>query len=251
MAGMSNRREAGNPETQSSGEASTAGGDQIAAYLKELHRRLTSGMVRTSSEHAAQIVAEAENHLREAAAMCVAAGMRQHVAQLAAIEAFGGARTVARAHRPRAAAVLTKLAAAACPLLAAYLLVAAAIGLAVVYREAGILGGGMQGVPLGQAAVAAPGPASGFPAGQGALLIVACAFAGLVVFAGYLIACQRRRSRRGVARTVPLPGGYELGVGAIVAAVVIALACGAWSAVLLARWTVNRLTHRPSAVVRA
>jgi hypothetical protein len=264
---------------RSNDEAGMPGGDEIAVYLNELHRRLTSGVVRTSAQQTALIVEEAENHLREAAANCVAAGLREHAAQVAAVEAFGPAPTVARAHRPRAAAVLSTLGASACPLLAIYLLLAAAAGGVFVFRESEA-GPAFQPIPVGQPQVKIPAP--GFPAGNAALLLAACAFAGLVGLAGYLIARQRRSPGR-VARTVPLPGFFFpiagvgmllltvaerkaaalaplhnvpgehelIAMGAPAAAVLTALACGAWSLMLLGSWTVSRFTHRPSATVHA
>lgn len=288
---MSSGREAENPKMRSGAEENMANGDQITAYLDELRRRLAGGAVRNSREQVAQIVAEAENHLREAAAASVVTGMSGQAAQGAAIAAFGQAQTVARAHRPRAAAVLAKLATAACPLLAAYLLVAAAIGDLVVYWETRTTSpaadGFLLGGPRGNASIVVSGPASAFPVRQVAPSIVVCAIAGLVVFVGYLIARRRGRPRGGTARAVrlpgfffpaaavgmvllgavehkavlprltriiwieQLPGSHELGIGAVLAAVVTALACGAWSAILLTRWTINRLTHRPSATVSA
>jgi hypothetical protein len=276
---MRKRREAGNPDMQGNDEAGTAGGDEIAVYLDELRRRLTSGIVRISAEHAAQIVDEGENHLREAAAMWVTAGMREDAAQVAAVEAFGPTRTVARAHRPRAAAVVATLGASACPLLAVYLLLASAAGGVFVVRQADA-NPLYQPALVGQPQVKLPAP--GYPVGQAGLLLAACALAGLVALAGYLNARQRRSPGR-VSRAVPLPGfffpvagvsmllltvaerkaaalaplynlpgGHELlAMGAPAAAILTALACGVWSVMLLGSWTVSCLTRRSSAIVRA
>jgi hypothetical protein len=256
---------------QSNDEAGRVGGDEIAAYLGELHRRLTSGLVRTSAGHADQIVEEAENHLREGAAMCAAAGMREHAAQVAAVEAFGPARAVARAHRPRTAAVLAKLAESACPLLGLYALFASALAGAFILRGNENVVPAGPSIPLGHAGAPASAP-GGFPFGQAALLLTACAVAGLAVLAGYMITRQRRHSRAGAALGVPLPGfffpaagvgmallavaerkaaawaplyalpgGHEfIAMGAPGAAILTALACGGWSLVLLARWALNR-----------
>jgi HAAS len=84
-------------------------GDLIAGYLAELGAGL-----RTPPERTAEILAEAEDHLRESAAAGVAIGMREREAQEAAISAFGSVRAVLRAHnlRPRPVAadlVLTGL----------------------------------------------------------------------------------------------------------------------------------------------
>ena len=85
-------------------------GDLIAGYLAELRASLR----RLPHERTAEILAEAEDHLRESAAAGVAIGMTQREAQEAAISAFGSVRAVVRAHsrRPRQAAadlVLTGL----------------------------------------------------------------------------------------------------------------------------------------------
>jgi len=85
-------------------------GDLIAGYLAELRASLR----RLPQERTAEILAEAEDHLRESAAAAVAIGMTQREAQEAAISAFGSVRAVGRAHslRPRQVAadlVLTGL----------------------------------------------------------------------------------------------------------------------------------------------
>ena len=84
-------------------------GDLIAGYLAELRASL-----RTPPERTAEILAEAEDHLRESVAAGVAIGMTEREAQEAAISAFGPVRAVVRAHnlRPRQVAadlVLTGL----------------------------------------------------------------------------------------------------------------------------------------------
>jgi hypothetical protein len=71
-------------------------GDPIAAYLAELRAGLRTSPARTS-----EIVAEAEDHLRESAAAVRQAGhLSETAAQQAAIEAFGPVRRIVRAHRP-------------------------------------------------------------------------------------------------------------------------------------------------------
>jgi hypothetical protein len=113
-----------------------AGGDPIAAYVTDLSRRLTSGIARTFPDRAAQICAEAEDHLRTAAADLVAAGTAEQEAQLTAIAAFGEARTVARAHRPAAASVIAATALAAVSLAGAYALLAVIASGALLLRWA-------------------------------------------------------------------------------------------------------------------
>lgn len=68
-------------------------GDLIAGYLAELGAAL-----RTPPDQTAEILAEAEDHLRESAAAGVALGMSEQEAQQAAITAFGPVRAVVRAH---------------------------------------------------------------------------------------------------------------------------------------------------------
>jgi hypothetical protein len=72
--------------------------DLIGDYLTELGDRLE-----LAADEAGRVVAEAEDHLREAAAFGVAAGMTEHEAQLAAISAFGSVTAVVRAHASRPA----------------------------------------------------------------------------------------------------------------------------------------------------
>jgi HAAS len=74
-------------------------GDLIAGYLAELK----AGLRRLPQERTAEILAEAEDHLRESVAAGVAIGMTEREAQEAAISAFGSVRAVVRAHnlRPR------------------------------------------------------------------------------------------------------------------------------------------------------
>ena len=71
--------------------------DLIAGYLAELYAGL-----RVPADEADLILAEAEDHLRETAAVGLAAGMTGLEAQRAAISSFGPVRAVLRAHRRRA-----------------------------------------------------------------------------------------------------------------------------------------------------
>jgi hypothetical protein len=105
-----------------------ADSDPIAAYLDELRKRLSGGLVCHAPERTAQILAEAEDHLRSAAAARGVDGLPEEDAQQAAIAAFGQVRTVARSHRPRLAEVLTTLGMATAPLVSVYLLIAAVLG---------------------------------------------------------------------------------------------------------------------------
>lgn len=72
--------------------------DLIGRYLARLGRDL-----RVSPERKREILAEAEDHLRQSAGAGVAIGMTETEAQEAAISAFGSVRAVVRAHRARRA----------------------------------------------------------------------------------------------------------------------------------------------------
>jgi HAAS len=104
--------------------------DLIARYLAQLKAGL-----RTTPERAGQILAEAEDHLRESAAAGEAMGITERDAQEAAIAAFGGARAIARAHRRPVAAALAEAGMAAMKLGAVYLLTVSAIGWSAVLLE--------------------------------------------------------------------------------------------------------------------
>ena len=75
---------------------SGAAPDLIAGYLEELYAGL-----RAPSSEAELIAAEAEDHLRETAAVGIEVGMTELEAQQAAISSFGPVRVVVRAHRRR------------------------------------------------------------------------------------------------------------------------------------------------------
>ena len=164
--------------------------EPIARYLNQLRASLRT-------PEANRILAEAEDHLREATAAGLAAGLTEREAQEAAISSFGPVRAVARAHqgrRGRAAALMTSAGLTAWKLAGLYLPAICATGpvMAALRYIAG------RTAPAGyrlSTAHAAPLP-------------VACAIAGsagLIVLAGYHRASSRRR--RSPART-PLLGGY-------------------------------------------
>ncbi|MGH3189063.1 MAG: HAAS signaling domain-containing protein [Streptosporangiaceae bacterium] len=75
---------------------SRAGTDLIHGYLAELRAGLW-----VSADEAELIVAEAEDHLRETAAVGIEIGMTELEAHQAAISSFGPVRAVIRAHRRR------------------------------------------------------------------------------------------------------------------------------------------------------
>jgi vacuolar-type H+-ATPase subunit H len=72
------------------------GGDLVEDYLDQLYARL-----RCAPRDARRILAEAEDHLREAVTDGLAAGLTQAQAQEQAVSGFGSVRAVVRAHDAR------------------------------------------------------------------------------------------------------------------------------------------------------
>ena len=70
--------------------------DPVEDYLDQLFAGL-----RTTPRQARRIIAEAEDHLREATAAGIEAGLTEREAQEAAISSFGSVRAVVRAHARR------------------------------------------------------------------------------------------------------------------------------------------------------
>jgi hypothetical protein len=268
MAGMSGLAGVGNErEAKNVAKASVASGDLVDGYLGELRRRLESAIVRNSRARVGQIVAEAEDHLREAAAASVAAGLSERDAQHAAIAAFGGARTVARAHWPSATAVLATMATALLALLGCYALIASVAGALVGWWATPTVH--VPGTITLGSRLADRGDS---PAGYAASFVVA-GLIGVALLAACVIVRRRRRANGGAAAVMPLPGlfypvaaagtlllaplavalhgphsvlwhlsgGFQLAMGSIIACGVLSLACALWSAVLLARWIAARV----------
>jgi vacuolar-type H+-ATPase subunit H len=75
---------------------SAPGGDLVEDYLDQLYARL-----RCAPRDAREILAEAEDHLREAVTDGLAAGLTQAEAQQQAVSGFGSVRAVVRAHDAR------------------------------------------------------------------------------------------------------------------------------------------------------
>jgi hypothetical protein len=100
-------------------------GEPIEEYLDQLQASL-----RTTPRQTRRIIAEAEDHLREAVADGVAAGLTERESQEAAISSFGSVRAVVRAHQRRfpPAAVLGALVMAAWKLVWILFLTVAASG---------------------------------------------------------------------------------------------------------------------------
>ena len=72
---------------------SAPGGGTVEQYLDELYGRL-----RCPPREARRILAEAEDHLREAVTDGLAAGLTQTEAEEQAVSSFGSVRAVVRAH---------------------------------------------------------------------------------------------------------------------------------------------------------
>lgn len=99
-------------------------GDLIDEYLAALRVGLRTPPART-----AEILAEAEDHLRESVAAALQAGhLSDAAAQRAAIEAFGPVKAVTRAYRPSLSTFAAAAALKSWPLLAAYVLLTAVFG---------------------------------------------------------------------------------------------------------------------------
>jgi hypothetical protein len=183
-------------------------GDPIADYLSELRAGLRTAPART-----AEILAEAEDHLRESAAAVRQAGhLSEAAAQRAAIEAFGPAHQVTRAHRPPLTAFAAAAGLKAWPLLSIYVLLSAVAGALSLWRETASSGGRSIAVVT----VTSPSP-GGRPTtmlelvgtthpGQAAAVFGGCALAGVLLVAGFLVV--GRRGRRSGLALVRLPRGF-------------------------------------------
>jgi HAAS len=155
----------------------------VEEYLHQLRASL-----RTRPEETSRILAEAEDHLREAVAAGLAAGLTEAEAAEAAISSFGTVRAVARAHqtpRGQAAAALGRLFLAIWLLAGTVLTSVFAVGLVMTV------------------VIAATSPPGGRPdpdpsPGQLAYLVVACGLLGLPMLGSYSSArrvLQRSRGR--------------------------------------------------------
>jgi hypothetical protein len=171
----------------------------VGEYLDQLRGSLRN-------PDASLILAEAEDHLRDAVAAGLAAGLTELEAQAAAISSFGSVRAVVRAHQARhgRAAVLSDLAMAAWKLSWLFLLAYYA-STAIMYVDVRL-----SGPPAGLQAV----PSTAWIAAN-----VAAGIAGLPLLAGYYLArrFQRRRGRRRerfVARVFPLVAVIFFGAAA-------------------------------------
>jgi hypothetical protein len=171
----------------------TAPAGPVRQYLDQLRASLRG-------PDASLILAEAEDHLREAVAAGLAAGLTEREAQEAAISSFGSVRAVVRAHqarRGRTAAVMGDLAMAAWKLTGLVLLAYdASVLIAYVFVRTG-RPVGLQAIP----------PAGGH--GMWIAANIAAGIATLPVLAGYYLArrLQRRRPR---AQEKPGTGSFPV-----------------------------------------
>lgn len=181
-------------------------GDLIDQYLTRLRASL-----RTPPERTAEILTEAEDHLREFAAAGEALGLTEREAQEEAIATFGQVRTVVRAYR-RPAAVASELCMAVCKIATVYLLVVATTSVLMTIlvnllaRQLHVIftGGMPRGFVTGR-----HGSTTVFVP----VTIVAAVIAGMIALAGYW--WLRRLERRRQAAQATQLGGYFPLIGAI------------------------------------
>jgi hypothetical protein len=162
-------------------------GDLIGEYLDQLRASL-----RVAPGEAELIVAEAEDHLRETAAVAMAIGMTEREAQEAAISSFGPLRAVVHAHQTRrgqVAAVAGDAAVAAWKLASLLVVVAGVAGLATDVSSA------IHKMP--QPVVIRAVYQATFPFHL--LVSVAVVVCGAILLTGYRL-IRRRQQRRGRPR---------------------------------------------------
>ena len=179
--------------------------DLIDQYLAELRARL-----RTPAGRTTEILAEAEDHLRESAAAGLAIGMTQAEAQEAAVSAFGTVTAVVRAHR-RPSARLAALGLAVGPAAGVYLVTVSALSSLVYFYVDSVV----SGAPRGMYPFATPEGYAGPPAVWASLGGV-----GLALLCGCGVA-RRVRRRRGVPQSRPDP--LRMAVGFLALAMVLAV----------------------------
>ena len=170
--------------------------DLIAGYLEELYAGL-----RVPAAEAELIAAEAEDHLRETAAVGMEIGMTELEAQQAAISSFGPVRAVVRAHRRRAVTVGGAA-------MAAWKLAAL---LATTVGAGGLAGMGIFTYLL-RSAPGGPGPVP-------TVLVVYAAMAA----GGLVLLATRRLTGHGTSRRDPLSPGVTASCFLLASAPLVAL----------------------------
>jgi len=178
-------------------------GDLIDEYLAGLRASL-----RTPPERTAQILAEAEDHLRESAASGEALGLTPRDAQEAAIAAFGPVAAVVKAHRRPAAAILAEAGMAAWRIAAIYLLVVACTGVVLITVQYALSTAkpAIPGISPPGYVVRVAGPHN-VPAA--AVVLAGVGIAGLILLIGQRRA-RRSRLRQGRAPKALLGGYFPL-----------------------------------------
>jgi hypothetical protein len=205
-------------------------GDPIDEYLVRLRASL-----RTAPEQTAQIMAEAEDHLRESAAAGEAAGLTGRAAQEMAIASFGSVEAVVRAHNVSKGQVAIGLVMTAWKLAWVGLFSIAASGLVALGMNhlfgRSFVGGAPAGTAFGRAQCQYwlsiwPGAHT---CGQAAMLesssdalslrLLGGGLGGLVLLVGYLLAqlyWRRARHVRGLpSGFFPLSAAAVFAVGAL------------------------------------
>jgi hypothetical protein len=177
----------------------TADRDPIQQYLDQLRLSLRIPEV-------GRILVEAEDHLREAAAAGMAAGLTEREAQEAAISAFGSVRAIVYAHQTRhgrVAAVLADLGIALWRVFAFYLLAFFALGLVELMEP------GAADCPAHSRSCALT---TVVPEASPLAMVISWAAMGAVgvaLFAAYFLV-RRFQRRRGRVWSVPLGGYFPL-----------------------------------------
>jgi HAAS domain-containing protein len=194
-------------------------GDPVEDYLDQLYASL-----RTTPRQARRIISEAEDHLREATAAGIEAGLTEREAQEAAISSFGSVRAVVRAHTRRVPplAVFGELVMTAWQLATITVLAVAGSGLVALVMNQ-VLGPQFVGGTPAAAGRVSPGACAHWlnlwpqarSCGQAAMLETSSDAAslrlltlipGLVLLGGYLLA--RRYQRQRGWRTDLLPEAF-------------------------------------------
>lgn len=172
----------------------TADRDPVQRYLDQLRLSLRIPEV-------GRILVEAEDHMREAVAAGMAAGLTEREAQQAAIASFGSVQAIVYAHQTRhgrVAAMVADLAIALWRVAAFYLLADFAIGLAELLTG--------PGSPC-MVAQRCTSPTHHTPPAVWSVATVG--IAGLALLAAYFLV-RRFQRRRGRVWSVPLGGYFPL-----------------------------------------
>ena len=172
------------------GDAGSGGVAGMTGPVEE-YLRLLRASLRTRPQETSRILAEAEDHLHEAVAAGLAAGLTETEAAEAAISSFGSVRAVARAHqtpRSRVLAALGHLAMAIWFLAGTVLMSVFAVGLVMTVVIAVTTGPPRPGPD--------PDPSLEGLAG----FVAACGLLGLAVLGTYARARRFRQRSRGGRR---------------------------------------------------